>query len=181
MTDDEPRGPGDIEQIRVFLNTWRVPHDTRVPVDDLAVLADAPEDWQVTMPAVPAPGPAEIDELSALRAVLRDQLGTATPAGLRPWLERYPVTVDLGVEQPVVHVPAGPGAVPHVVAMVVAAVAAGYWQRLKACPDCRHVFYDHSRNRSRTWCSMNAGTPDGRACGSIAKVRAYRERHRQAI
>ncbi|WP_280250724.1 CGNR zinc finger domain-containing protein [Nocardia abscessus] len=48
-------------------------------------------------------------------------------------------------------------------------------------PDCRNVFYDHSRNRSRTWCSMYAETPDGRACGSISKVRAYRKRQRGKI
>jgi predicted RNA-binding Zn ribbon-like protein len=47
------------------------------------------------------------------------------------------------------------------------------WDRLKACrlDDCQWVFYDHSKNRSRTWCSM-------RVCGNRAKARAYRERRR---
>jgi predicted RNA-binding Zn ribbon-like protein len=42
------------------------------------------------------------------------------------------------------------------------------------------VFYDHSRNGRRTWCAMYAGTPDGRACGTIAKVRTYRRRQGEA-
>ncbi|MEU2041865.1 CGNR zinc finger domain-containing protein [Nocardia niwae] len=61
---------------------------------------------------------------------------------------------------------------------VAAALAGQQWARSKSCPDCRNVFYDHSRNRSRTWCSVYAETPDGRACGSISKVRAYRKRQR---
>ena len=48
----------------------------------------------------------------------------------------------------------------------------GIWQRLKACAneDCRWVFYDHSKNRSGSWCVMEI-------CGSRAKMRAYRQRH----
>jgi predicted RNA-binding Zn ribbon-like protein len=45
------------------------------------------------------------------------------------------------------------------------------WPRLKACPDegCQWAFYDASRNRSRTWCSMEV-------CGNRKKTRRYRER-----
>ena len=43
--------------------------------------------------------------------------------------------------------------------------------RLKACPDCRWVFYDNSRNGSKRWCGMYAGEEGGRACGTIAKVK----------
>lgn len=75
-----------------------------------------------------------------------------------------------------VYAPRDPTTVASVLAVVVDAVARQHWVRLKACPDCRHVFYDHSRNRTRTWCGMYAETPEGRACGSIAKVRAYRGR-----
>ncbi len=49
------------------------------------------------------------------------------------------------------------------------------WARVKACHrhDCRWLFFDQSRNRSGTWCSM-AG------CGSRMKSRAYRTRRREA-
>jgi hypothetical protein len=55
---------------------------------------------------------------------------------------------------------------------VVAALSDGSWSRLRQCPDCRLVFWDRTRNASKVWCGMYAGS-DGRACGSIAKVRRY--------
>jgi predicted RNA-binding Zn ribbon-like protein len=47
----------------------------------------------------------------------------------------------------------------------------GTWQRMRVCPnpECRWMFYDHSKNRSGRWCQMAE-------CGNRAKVRAYRER-----
>lgn len=47
---------------------------------------------------------------------------------------------------------------------MISAVAADTWRRLKACPDCRWVFYDHSRNGGKRWCLMYAGGPANRAC-----------------
>jgi predicted RNA-binding Zn ribbon-like protein len=47
----------------------------------------------------------------------------------------------------------------------------GVWPRLKACTDdgCQWAFYDTTRNRSRTWCSMDV-------CGNREKTRRYRRR-----
>jgi predicted RNA-binding Zn ribbon-like protein len=47
----------------------------------------------------------------------------------------------------------------------------GAWPRLKTCTDegCQWAFYDSTRNRSRTWCSMEE-------CGNRQKTRRYRER-----
>ena len=55
--------------------------------------------------------------------------------------------------------------------IVARAQADGQWDRLKACPwhTCHVAFYDHSRNRSRTWCSMAV-------CGNRAKAQTYRRR-----
>jgi predicted RNA-binding Zn ribbon-like protein len=60
------------------------------------------------------------------------------------------------------------------VAIVSAEMIAGRWWRMKACARdiCRWVFYDHSRNRTGTWCSMAI-------CGSRMKVSAYYRRHRR--
>lgn len=54
---------------------------------------------------------------------------------------------------------------------VVEAVYDGTWPRLKACRQCRWLFYDYSSNRSARWCSMLI-------CGNRAKTRAYRGRRR---
>jgi predicted RNA-binding Zn ribbon-like protein len=74
--------------------------------------------------------------------------------------------------------PAAPGvrgALAALVAAVYQAVADGSWSRLKACPadDCTWAFYDASKNRSRTWCSMEV-------CGNRAKTRTFRARHTTA-
>jgi predicted RNA-binding Zn ribbon-like protein len=49
----------------------------------------------------------------------------------------------------------------------------GPLDRLKLCHDCRWLFIDSSRNRSRRWCSMNE-------CGGRSKMRRYRERMSRA-
>jgi predicted RNA-binding Zn ribbon-like protein len=73
--------------------------------------------------------------------------------------------------------PAGKGfehALGRLFAVIAHAAATGRWQRLKTCrnPHCRWAYYDSSRNRSSAWCSMQT-------CGSRAKARRFRERHRR--
>lgn len=70
--------------------------------------------------------------------------------------------------------PAGDGVgatIGRLLAIVAQAEAEGTWERFKACAadTCQWAFYDLSRNRSRTWCSMEV-------CGNRAKARSYRER-----
>ncbi len=50
----------------------------------------------------------------------------------------------------------------------------GTFRRLKVCraDTCQWTFYDNSKNGCGAWCSM-------RVCGSRAKAKAYRERHRE--
>jgi predicted RNA-binding Zn ribbon-like protein len=65
------------------------------------------------------------------------------------------------------------GAIARLMSVVAGAVAEGTWERLKACPrhDCFWAFYDHSKNRSGKWCSMES-------CGNVEKAKAYRQRHK---
>jgi predicted RNA-binding Zn ribbon-like protein len=53
-------------------------------------------------------------------------------------------------------------------------LARGEPGRIKICDnrDCRWVFYDRSKNRSRRWCEGNTG------CGNLMKVRRFRARHK---
>jgi predicted RNA-binding Zn ribbon-like protein len=53
-------------------------------------------------------------------------------------------------------------------------LAGGEPGRIKICDnrDCRWVFYDRSKNRSRRWCEGNTG------CGNLMKVRRFRARHK---
>lgn len=47
-------------------------------------------------------------------------------------------------------------------------------RRIKVCdnPDCRWVYYDESRNRTRRWCEDT--------CGNLLKVRRFRARQKAA-
>jgi predicted RNA-binding Zn ribbon-like protein len=67
-----------------------------------------------------------------------------------------------------------PGVIGAIVAAAGTAEARGTWDRLKACRSCGWIFYDRSKNRSGSWCTMTM-------CGSRSKMRAYRQRHRQAL
>jgi len=66
-----------------------------------------------------------------------------------------------------------PRAGARILTITIRAMAAGVWARLKACrrDECQWAFFDSSKNRSATWCSM-AG------CGDLMKARAYRQRLR---
>ena len=52
-------------------------------------------------------------------------------------------------------------------------LAFGAWPQLKAClsDTCHLAFFDESKNRSRTWCSMSP-------CGNLMKARALRARRK---
>jgi predicted RNA-binding Zn ribbon-like protein len=66
------------------------------------------------------------------------------------------------------------GALATIASIVATSQIEGTWPRFKACPGrgCGWAFYDHSRNQSGSWCSMSL-------CGSRAKAREYRRRHKQ--
>jgi len=63
------------------------------------------------------------------------------------------------------------GVAARLLVAAVGASAEGTWRRLKACRNegCLWTFYDASKNRSGSWCTMDV-------CGSRAKMRAYRRR-----
>ncbi|MDP9234598.1 MAG: CGNR zinc finger domain-containing protein [Actinomycetota bacterium] len=67
-----------------------------------------------------------------------------------------------------------PGLLGAIGAALATAEARGIWERLKACHSCGWIFYDRSKNRSGSWCTMTI-------CGSRSKMRAYRNRNRPPV
>lgn len=67
------------------------------------------------------------------------------------------------------------GALGRILAALLSAMDHESFHRLKACArhSCRWIFFDRSKNRSGTWCSMQV-------CGNREKVRAYRQRQSAA-
>jgi predicted RNA-binding Zn ribbon-like protein len=169
------------ELIVGFLNT----RDFDEPEDRIASPRQL-EEWiaasgaGIGSPRVDPSGHRRALELrESLRALLLANNGAAKPAEaelepLRAAAGRARLRTTLGEGGTVQVEPAEDG-LPSFEARVLLAVeriqALGAWERLKACPadDCREAFVDTSRNRSRTWCSMDV-------CGNRSKTRRYRSR-----
>jgi predicted RNA-binding Zn ribbon-like protein len=174
------RAPGDLELVRLFVNTLELPGG-----DDELSSPAALQAW-LEANALTRGGAATSADLhaarrlrEAIRALLLENNGMSTRKEAAVTLSRAAQRARMAVRFD----PAGrarlepaaggvAGALGRLVAIVAAAMADGTWSRLKACraDDCRWAFYDSARNRSRHWCSMAV-------CGNRTKARAYRRRH----
>ncbi|TDE10964.1 CGNR zinc finger domain-containing protein [Jiangella asiatica] len=169
MVNVAQEAPAELEPVRTLLNSWLIPNDTREPDDRFDAYADDAE--------VAAGDRGTVRDLrDDLRAAVEGSTGTDAVANR--WIDRLNLRPLVSDGEITYRHSAGRAG--DVLAAVLTAVGSGRWARLKACPDCRWVFYDHTRNASKRWCLMTAGGPDGRSCGSIAKVRAYRDRQAAA-
>jgi len=158
--------PGALEQVRELLNSWLIPNDTRQPEDRFNEL---PSQRRWTR--------RDAELIRELRDDLRHAVedgGTTAADNLTTWIDRLGMRPAIAGGHITYRHDGSPAA--DTLATVMAAISAGTWVRLKACPDCRWVFYDNTRNGSKRWCLMTAGGPDGRSCGTISKVRRYRDR-----
>lgn len=100
---------------------------------------------------IPSPESREILALEFERASLRRTLVPA-PVGNWSWRWKEINSLDAMV---------GPIAL-----SAVQLLSGDELGRLRACPGCGWLFYDQSRNRSRTWCDMQF-------CGNRAKVKRF--------
>jgi CGNR zinc finger len=173
--------PGRLETVRKLMNTWVVPSATRAPEDRLPALLRDQEAWRRSFPEVPLGADDSAELLVELRDELRQMVGSDDwLEALRRWLERFPPVVDVVTSAEATTVRHAPhpdsGVAGWILAAIVDAISVDTWFRLKRCPDCQWVFYDRTRSRTKVWCDMLAGDAGGRSCGTIAKVRRFRER-----
>ena len=161
--------PGALEQVRELLNSWLIRNDTRQPDDQFDELASQ-QRWTRR----------DAELIRELRDDLRHAVegGAAAADNLTSWIGRLGMRPVIAGGQIVYRHDNSPAA--DTLAIVMAAISAGTWARVKACPDCRWVFYDNTRNGSKRWCLMTASGSGGRGCGTIAKVRRYRDRQATA-
>jgi predicted RNA-binding Zn ribbon-like protein len=187
---DGPTGPGrgpdpgaELDRLRDFVNT----NDVEGEEDELGT-PQLLRAWLVAGKLIPAGSAVDADahrRAIAIREGLR-ALGSVNN-GEPVDVDRVEALNQVAAGLPVVVTaqpdgwrlsPAAPGVAGYLaglMATVAQSMADGSWSRVKACrrDTCRWLFFDHSRNRSGTWCSM-AG------CGSRMKARAYRARQRDA-
>ena len=172
--------PPPLDLVQDFVNT-EIPDWDR---DDIAT-PSALAAWLAGRGLLPAGAQVDGEAVAvahALRAALRDlalantlgePLGRAREREVDATLGRFRLAVALVDGAPAL-VSAGEGAergLGTVAAAVAEARLRGDWERMKACRQetCGWLFYDGSRNRSSSWCSMQL-------CGGREKARAYRRR-----
>src|SRR5919199_5493095 len=120
-----------------------------------------------------------LDEVRTLREPLRALLianneGREPPADAVDALNAAAARSPLAVRFDGARADLAPAdAVSAVLSAAYHAMAAGTWPRLKACRNCHWAFYDASKNRSATWCSMQL-------CGNRLKTKRFRTKHASA-
>lgn len=173
--------PDELEVVRDFINTYDVEDDEEALTD-----LEAVEAWFVTHGLVAVSdraGEAQVvTEVRAVREAFRrlldrghgggedaDAFGVLTHAAERTGLAVRFEPTGVGLAPTAAGLRGGLGVL---LARAFEAMRDGSWERLKLCErhTCRWAFYDHSRNRSGKWCSMEV-------CGNRTKVETYRERH----
>ena len=181
--DREPAPSVALHLLQDFVNTNDVEGDDD-GVGSPELLRDWLADRGLLDRSTGVPEPAwrrAIDIREGLRALGRANNGEPLDAGQLAAMNRaaadVPVLVGVGVSDWRLR-PAEPGVdgfLGGILATLASAMADGSWSRVKSCRNdtCRWLFYDHSRNRSGTWCTMAI-------CGSRMKSRTYRSRQKAA-
>lgn len=184
--DAAGNAPMPLRWIEEFVNTRRADRDDLATPGQLA-------NWLRERDLLPdgiAPTARQRDRAESVREGLRALLAennaapvaSPRPDGLDPTARstfaalsrELPLVLDVGQAPPrLVPAAADPvdAALTTLLGYVTGSVATGTWNRLKTCrePSCRWAYYDHSRNRRRTWCSMDL-------CGNRAKARGFHHR-----
>ena len=177
----QQRAPGELELVRAFVNSADLEQGTE-QLDTGAALARWLVEYELAAPGLRASS-AELTRAVALREALREillahNLGEPTPAAACQTLDamarRARLRLRFGAADAAALEPQAEGvdgALGRLLAIVHGSIAQGTWKRLKACREgrCEWAFYDHTKNRSGAWCTMEV-------CGNRAKARAYRER-----
>jgi predicted RNA-binding Zn ribbon-like protein len=175
--------PPGIQLIEEFVNTVELDEENADSIADPAAL----ESWLGEHELLPAGAPVsngDVDRAHQVREAIRALLVANNGGQLDPQaivrLNDAAADAHLRVRftgegrgQLVPDESGVPGALASILGVTYTAMADETWPRLKACREhtCQWAFYDNSKNRSRTWCSMTT-------CGNRTKARSYRERQR---
>lgn len=175
---DRPKAPGRLALLQRFVNTWN--HDLPAEWDRLGTAAKAKAWLQekgllLASVRVTSRDAAQLRELrELLRAIVTaNYVQTPTPAAALNRMSRHAVlriALDPAGRSQLEPACTGVGAVvATLLGILHEARLSGDWPRLKGCRQCGYVFFDRSKNRSASWCTMSI-------CGNRAKNRTYRRR-----
>jgi predicted RNA-binding Zn ribbon-like protein len=173
--------PADLDLVRDFVNTLDVEarSDAFAAPGGVVEWASSRGLWSTDEENIGERDRARVTELrEALRGLLRANAGAMVDDGALATLNRCSISSRIVLrfdDGGRARLDPAAGGVEALLGQVLAAVyraqAEGLWPRLKVCAEdtCRWAFYDSSKNRSKTWCSMAS-------CGNRAKSRTYRRR-----
>jgi predicted RNA-binding Zn ribbon-like protein len=187
-TNDPPQSggrtpaPGDLGLVQAFVNTADLEGGT-----DLFENAESMRGWLADHGLIRAGAPVDDADLrlvihvrEALRTLAAANNGEAEDEQALATLNQVAENARLSVRfesgrraSLTPKLPGVDGALAKILGMVYTAMVDGTWRRFKACRSdkCRWVYFDRSKNRSSTWCSM-------KVCGNREKARTYRTRQR---
>ena len=188
MEESQPErkdpAPGPLEVVRSFANSLDIDDGTDELGDPAALGGWLMEAGLLAPEEVGELGADDLERVvtarEALRALLAANAGDPDDPGALTVLNaaagRAPLVVRFVDEAHARLDPAATGvdaALGRLLAIVHTAMVDGTWSRLKICrwETYRWAFYDASKNRSGSWCSMAV-------CGNRAKAAAYRQRQR---
>jgi predicted RNA-binding Zn ribbon-like protein len=177
----QQQAPGELEHVRAFVNTVDL-EDADERLNSGRALAQ----WLVSRGLAPSGlrvGGDDLRRAIELREALRTLLlahngesldSRAALATLDATARRARIELRFSSDGAVALEPRAAGvagSLGRLLAIVYRSIEAGTWERLKACRQrsCAWAFYDHTKNRSGTWCNMAV-------CGNRAKARSYRHR-----
>jgi predicted RNA-binding Zn ribbon-like protein len=159
--------PEPLRLVQRFVNTIDLSHDR-----------EWLSDW-LGEGGLGAASETDLDRARAVREAIRELLyannghggGEDATGTLAAAADAALLTIDFPRGQLVARAPGIDGVLGRVLVACLGAMSDGSWARLKCCRnvDCRWAFYDRSKNRSATWCSMQI-------CGNRTKTRTYRSR-----
>jgi predicted RNA-binding Zn ribbon-like protein len=159
--------PEPLRFVQRFVNTIDLSHDR-----------EWLEAW-LEEQGLTSPTGSELAHARTLREAIRELLyannGHGEPGGgtqaLSAAADAASLTIDFTRGELVPQAPGLDGILGRVAVVCLETMGDGTWHRLKCCRNvnCRWSFYDYSKNRSATWCSMQL-------CGNRTKTRAYRRR-----
>ena len=183
MPTQSKEAPGELAVVRAFVNTLDIDHGIE-ELGDPAALAAWLSGHELLEEGAEASA-ADVRRATWLREALRELLltnndGRTVPADASRVMDdvaaraRLRLRVDADGSARLEAEGRGvDGALGRLLVIVYRAMETNTWSRLKACREdtCKWAFYDHSKNRSGHWCSMEV-------CGSRNKARQYRERRK---
>ncbi len=183
MTAQAKEAPGELALVRAFVNTRDIDHGKEELGDPAALVAWLSARGLLDEDAEASTG--DVRRATWLREALRELLlrnndGRPVPADAAKVLDDVAARAHLRL-----HVDTGgsarleaegrsvDSALGRLLIIVYRSMETDTWSRLKACREdtCQWAFYDHSKNRSGHWCSMEV-------CGSRNKARQYRARRK---